>query len=326
MSVIPARQIGKLLLGYLCSVLTAAMFGYLSLPFLAVLQMLEDGDKIVWSGFLNLTFALQFVAFLSTAVGVFSALPWIGIMAYAGRRGIRNIRYFCLAGLCVAAFAVIAVMYSTDDLMERFTGYPGSLSSQLAFVVLALVSGAAAGIVFWSIAGRHPAFWQNPMPTLTDRLLAAVLRPTHWVRVFYGFAASVGIAMMFVSMIPTYLGWAMTTVSFKVTDIFGGWMAAIYVFGTYAGLAIPAILFAEKRNIRGIMWFALSGMFTSLLGIELASDRLRFENIYQNIFYALVVTGGVAGGLLYWFIAGRYSGAWRTNSRLRHGYDAGADA
>jgi hypothetical protein len=326
MSSAAARQVGRLLLGYLSSALTAAALGYLSLPFLALFQMLEDGDEIVWSGFLNLDFAPRFIAFLSTAVGVFALLPWILIVAYAGRRGIREFRYFISAGLCVAALAVSATMLSTGDLMERFTGYPGSLSSQLAFMVLSLVSGAVAGIVFWAIAGRYPASWQNPKLTLTDRLVSAILRPAHWVLVLYGFAASVTFAMMFTSVLPIYARWAMDTVKLQFADIFSGWVGTTLAFGPYSMLAIPAILFAEQRGIQRITFFVLSGLSTSLLGIVLASDRLKFDNVYQNIFYALAVTGGLTGGLMYWFIAGRHSGASRVDIGSGHGNQGGAEA
>lgn len=96
----------------------------------------------------------------------------------------------------------------------------------------------------------------------------------------------------------------------------------LFCFGFTGLFALPGWLFfvvmSESLAIRSNIYFCLSGATTSLLAIRMlhfvdstfmdsSSDRL--ENLLFTISAAI---GGTLGGLTYWAIAGKHSGAWKT--------------
>jgi hypothetical protein len=77
-------------------------------------------------------------------------------------------------------------------------------------------------------------------------------------------------------------------------------------------------LITEAFSIRGALTYAIGGGLVGLacyLGlVPFDTETLRFEGIVRR--HLEIMTGaGIAGGLVYWMIAGRNAGAWRLPPR-----------
>lgn len=88
--------------------------------------------------------------------------------------------------------------------------------------------------------------------------------------------------------------------------VIGGMMTAIYGL---PGWLISTVI-AERRNIRSRRWFAIAGVLTAVLALLIAG---RFQGLFPEISLNLsCLVGGLFGGLAYWAVAGKVSGAWKS--------------
>ena len=92
----------------------------------------------------------------------------------------------------------------------------------------------------------------------------------------------------------------------------------IFISGFALLPASIVVIITEAFNIRSVLAYALGGALVGLgcyLGlIPFDPDTMRFDGIVRR--HLEIMTGaGIVAGLLYWMIAGRNAGAWRTPPR-----------
>ena len=95
---------------------------------------------------------------------------------------------------------------------------------------------------------------------------------------------------------------------FPMMFLFGLMMTSLYGLPGW----LMTVIFAEWRNRRGKLFFALTGLWTALLALFLAGmGKGLFSEALLNI---ACLIGGVCGGLAYWAIAGKNSGNWKPSA------------
>src|SRR4029079_7697639 len=92
----------------------------------------------------------------------------------------------------------------------------------------------------------------------------------------------------------------------------------IFISGFALLPASIVVIITEAFNIRSVLAYALGGALVGLgcyLGlIPFDPDTMRFDAIVRGILE--IMTGAdIVAGLLYWMMAGRNAGAWRTPPR-----------
>jgi hypothetical protein len=93
---------------------------------------------------------------------------------------------------------------------------------------------------------------------------------------------------------PAMLGFGL---AMTATHAFPGWLATVSL--------------AEWRRIVSVYYFAAGGIFTAFLAVAImGGERLNLFASPSPLLLAAMV-GGACGGLAYWRLAGRGSGAWR---------------
>ena len=131
--------------------------------------------------------------------------------------------------------------------------------------------------------------------------------------ILFGYACAVLVAVLFIHL----LAWNSLGLDGDVADPVAQWAALVSVLLTalfvsyYAFLpSVVLITIAELRNIRGWLYFALSGAAVALSVVVLrAMDRPADGAVVPVD--AATIAAGLAGGIAYWVIAGRGAGAWR---------------
>jgi hypothetical protein len=95
---------------------------------------------------------------------------------------------------------------------------------------------------------------------------------------------------------------------------FGYWMLMTVVIGTVTFLpAIALIILAEFKKARDWRVYALVGAVAVLGAINVAIVVFEvFPDTPGGIRHATLAACGLAGGLVYWAVAGRKSGSWVT--------------
>ncbi len=137
----------------------------------------------------------------------------------------------------------------------------------------------------------------------------------HFLFMLVGYALAVLVASTTISLIarlpsnspdPYYWG----RVFSYGPDIPGALLIGAYVAAIYAlpGWLVSVII-AEIRKEKRSFAFAAAGVLTALLALYLADMGLELTSM-STLFFAFL-TGGFFGGLVYWAVAGRHSGAWR---------------
>lgn len=126
-------------------------------------------------------------------------------------------------------------------------------------------------------------------------------------------AASVTVIVIFLpTVLPDNGAWGSayrTLQNIVPMLLFGAFYTAIFALPGW----LISVVTAEYRNERRKYWFGMAGFLTAILA--------------QLIAYAFVggmggepmtligsPIGGFAGGLIYWAIAGRHSGAWKAQA------------
>lgn len=89
----------------------------------------------------------------------------------------------------------------------------------------------------------------------------------------------------------------------------------IFISGFALLPALLVVAITEAFYVRGMLTYAVGGAAVGLacyLGlVPFDPDTMRFDGIVRR--HLEVMTGaGIVGGLIYWAIAGRNAGAWRT--------------
>jgi hypothetical protein len=148
------RHLAIIFLGYLCAVIVAGFV--LALPLMG--WMLSPEGSIDWWTISDVLGALGFYCAL---VGVFSLLPAVVAIAAAERLAIISPLSHMLGGAAIglASLAIMVAVSSTtgDSLVEMMRS---SLIGHAVgfFVVLVLIAGISAGLVFWLVVVR----WRGP--------------------------------------------------------------------------------------------------------------------------------------------------------------------
>jgi hypothetical protein len=86
----------------------------------------------------------------------------------------------------------------------------------------------------------------------------------------------------------------------------GAYVAAIYAFPGW----LVSVIVAEIKKEQRAYTFAAAGVLTALLALYLADMGIEFTSM-TILFFGLLV-GGFFGGLVYWAVAGKRSGHWRS--------------
>lgn len=117
--------------------------------------------------------------------------------------------------------------------------------------------------------------------------VAVVFAPT-----FAGFMSGVPVAADALADLPLWLG-------------FGAVVTALYALPGFA----VAVVLAERRRERRAWWFSLAGVLTAMVAVLIGSRGSGLLPEFATNAGALL--GGALGGLAYWAVAGRRSGASR---------------
>lgn len=87
-------------------------------------------------------------------------------------------------------------------------------------------------------------------------------------------------------------------------------------------LAIPVIIFTERRSIKQAKYFAASGfaigflfqtgaIWTKMTIISYNVEILKGQIGRISVDLLLAIFFGLGGGLVYWYLAGKHSGRWK---------------
>jgi hypothetical protein len=92
----------------------------------------------------------------------------------------------------------------------------------------------------------------------------------------------------------------------------------IFVSGFALVPAMVVVVVTEAFDVRSALTYAVGGGLVGLacyLGlVPFDADQLRFEGIVRR--HLEIMTGaGIVAGMVYWMIAGRNAGAWRSSPR-----------
>lgn len=81
-----------------------------------------------------------------------------------------------------------------------------------------------------------------------------------------------------------------------------------------AAFALLAAAFAEWQNLRGWLYYALTGVAIAAAGLMVQySGEAPTQTILNDYAVRAFMATGILAGLTYWFIAGRRAGADRTD-------------
>jgi len=135
--------------------------------------------------------------------------------------------------------------------------------------------------------------------------------------IFFGFLAAslvAGAIVVGAVLFPEFSDLAMGPIDPSVLNILLGF-GFIFVSGFALLPALILVAVTEAFNIRSALAYAVGGGVVGLacyLGlIPFDSATLRFDGIVRR--HLEIMTGaGIVAGLVYWMIAGRNAGAWRT--------------
>ena len=86
---------------------------------------------------------------------------------------------------------------------------------------------------------------------------------------------------------------------------FGTLMTALYGLPGW----LISVVYAEWRNVRHRVWFAIAGFLNGGLAILLSNNGRFYTGDF--ILTSAIFIGGLAGGLAYWALAGKKSGNWK---------------
>jgi hypothetical protein len=98
-------------------------------------------------------------------------------------------------------------------------------------------------------------------------------------------------------------------------------LPGMFLFGAYftAVYALPgwliSVITAEVRNERRKYWFGVAGLLTAALAHFI--DNQTTTSFSQPSIFIGSLVGGFFGGLVYWAIAGKHSGAWKTIPKVK---------
>jgi hypothetical protein len=94
-------------------------------------------------------------------------------------------------------------------------------------------------------------------------------------------------------------------------DIPGALLVGAYVVSIYAFPGwLVSVIIAEISKEQRAYAFAAAGVLTALLALYLADMGIEFTSMSVLSFGLLI--GGFFGGLVYWAVAGKRSGHWRS--------------
>jgi hypothetical protein len=87
--------------------------------------------------------------------------------------------------------------------------------------------------------------------------------------------------------------------------IFGAYFTAFYALPGW----LISVITAEWRSERRKFWFGIAGILTAILAHAIANGTGGSFSDALTVSGSLI--GGFCGGLVYWAIAGKRSGAWK---------------
>jgi len=102
-------------------------------------------------------------------------------------------------------------------------------------------------------------------------------------------------------------------ISFFVLAFF----ATSFVGATATLPALVLIVFSEATRMRSLLYYGVAGAVVGLAAYFGSDISARLENTTDVVpvghTLQLAAAAGIIGGLVYWLIAGRRAGAWRTS-------------
>ena len=148
--------------------------------------------------------------------------------------------------------------------------------------------------------------------------MGAVMRSENYSRAVQGWMAGCGAATIVLSGSLLFVPGTTSNgiVSFLVAAVFIAWVA-ILVFIVTGGLTlIPAaaiVWISERFRIRSILFFGCMGAVMGGLTVYLLQVGFTKPTKPPGLDW-LYVSAGLAAGLAYWRVAGRFAGARRADS------------
>ncbi len=93
--------------------------------------------------------------------------------------------------------------------------------------------------------------------------------------------------------------------------LFGAYFTAIYALPGW----LISVVVAELRNMRGKYLFGVAGILTAMLA-HLVDNWMAGGMFSTPMIFGGSLVGGFCGGLVYWAIAGKRSGAWKSPAKV----------
>lgn len=101
------------------------------------------------------------------------------------------------------------------------------------------------------------------------------------------------------------------------------WLVGLAALLTAVGALLPAIVaisYAESFRVQSLKYYALCGGSAGLLAIMFFVPGMFGVRTYLDaeslLMFAVIATAGLAGGFVYWILAGRDAGEWKTKSAV----------
>ncbi len=137
----------------------------------------------------------------------------------------------------------------------------------------------------------------------------------HVFMALLGFALAALAAAIIISLITHLFSSSTSPYAWSNVLSDGRQLPGKLLFATYAVLiyALPgwliSVAVAEIRREKRSWWFAVAGVFASLVALFYA--KMGEELSSMSVLFFAFLAGGFFGGLVYWAVAGRRSGGWR---------------
>ena len=166
-------------------------------------------------------------------------------------------------------------------------------------------------------AGSSPGMTAESVAPLSQRWILCMALIGRLIVVFFAFLAACLVAggiVVVALLFPELTDLGVPPIDPRALDVLLGF-GFIFISGFALLPALLVVLITEAFNIRSVLAYALGGALVGLacyLGlIPFDPQTMRFDGIVHR--HLEIMTGaGIVAGLIYWLIAGRNAGAWRT--------------
>jgi hypothetical protein len=191
----------------------------------------------------------------------------------------------------------------------RVNNFSDSNFFLIAIGVPMLISGFLSGLVYWAIAGRYAGVLRDPSKPVQQFNRALI---GHLIISAFAYCLAISIASAILQATYELLIVPKFMVHPEAFEF--AWHRFFHAIASdataHATGALPftsmIVFVAEDKSVTKWYYFVLLGWLLTFLLPVFAQDRMP-----TLMGYGLWV-GGATGGLVYWAIAGRYSGSWKS--------------